>query len=257
MPETRNGTERRALQRSLPYEVPGRLPGMAPLDPADWILVDEAFAAQMALRETLLAERPAEVMALEEGARPAARELVDEVLAALDARPDYAVTQDTVIRPDGGKVALDAPHPMALLGRLVQQDFCLMEKRGDVHVMTAAILCFPASWTLAEKIGQPLVRIHAPVAEYDDMLARRVQRLFDGVRVGRPLWRANGLRYARPDLFAPMTEAEAARAAAPRDGPYLRSERQSLWRLPCSGAVAFGIHTFMLHAPRDAGSPAT
>jgi hypothetical protein len=56
-----------------------------------------------------------------------------------------------------------------------------MERRGDEHVLTAAVLCFPASWHLADKIGRPLTTIHVPVKVYDETLARRVQRLFDGV----------------------------------------------------------------------------
>ena len=38
------------FQKSTPYEVSAqsRLPGIAPLDPADWLMVDDAFGAQMA-----------------------------------------------------------------------------------------------------------------------------------------------------------------------------------------------------------------
>lgn len=236
------------LQEKLPYEVTERLPGTFPLDPANWILVDDAFAAQMAERETLLRECPGRVWQMEEAARPAAEELLGAVLAALRQRSDYVVTADAVTRPDGAVVALDGREPLVLLGHLVQQDFCLLEKRGEEHVLTGAILCFPANWTLAEKFGHPLIRIHVPVPNYDEMLAKRVQRLFDGVQAGRPLWRANHLRYADPTLFAPMSERLTREERHPRVGAYFRSERQSLWRLPDSGAVAFGIHTFMVRA---------
>ncbi|WP_010139037.1 heme-dependent oxidative N-demethylase family protein [Oceanicola sp. S124] len=237
------------LQSGLPYAPPERLPGMAPLDPADWILVDDAFAAQMALREQLIAGRRDRVIALQDEARPAAEELLDEVLAALRQRPDYAVAAGQVTRPDGACVPLDRGDPLATLGRLVQQDFCLLEKRGEEHVLTGAVLCFPANWTLAEKFGHPLIRIHVPVPEYDEGLARRVQRLFDGVQAGRPLWRANCLVYADPGLHVPMSETLTRAERHPREGAFLRSERQSLWRLPRSGAVAFGIHTFMIRRP--------
>ena len=249
-----NLTTREILQAGLPFEVPARLPGVAPLDPADWILVDEAFGAQMGEREALLTSHPDKVLACDPAARPAAEELLAEVLEALRARPDYEVGNSHVTRPDGVRVPMasgtdPAPEaPLALIGRLVQQDFCLMEKRGDEHVLTGAVLCFPASWTLAEKFRQPLLRIHVPVPVYDEMLARRVQRLFDGIQPGRPLWRANHLRYAAPTLFAPVSESAPPAQRHPEDGAYIRSERQSLWRLPESRAVAFGIHTFMIRA---------
>ena len=36
------------LQTHLPYDMsPKPLPGIAPLDPDDWIMVDDAFAAQV------------------------------------------------------------------------------------------------------------------------------------------------------------------------------------------------------------------
>ena len=57
----------------------------------------------------------------------------------------------------------------------------LLEKPDGAaeHVLTGAILCFPSNWTLAQKFGMRLARIHLPVERYDEAVARRVQRLFD------------------------------------------------------------------------------
>ena len=240
------------LQKTLPYSPwadpqLSRLPGIRPLDPADWLVVDEAYGAQMAERDRLLAELPGKVHALDEGARPAARELLDTVLAHLAARGDFEVGQGAVTRPDGVRVPLDRDAPLMTAARLVQEDLCLMEKRGEAqeHVLTGAALCFPASWTLAEKFMRPLIRIHRPVAPYDEGVARRVQRLFDGLAPGRALWRANAHLYEDPALFQPRAEA-APRREAEGLAPYLRSERQCLLRLPRTGAVVFSIHTYML-----------
>ena len=46
------------------------------------------------------------------------------------------------------------------------------------HILTGAVLCFPSSWTLSEKLGKPLLRIHMPVASYDSQMGARVQRMF-------------------------------------------------------------------------------
>ena len=241
------------LQTTLPYTPWAdprmrRLPGIQPLDPADWLVQDEAYGPQMAARDRLIAQARDKVHALDPGAEPAAQETLDTVLAQLEGRPGHAVTADSVTRPDGVTVALDRDDPLATAGRLVQEDLCLMEKRGgDEHLLTGAVLCFPAGWTLSEKFMRPMLRIHAPVVQYDADIARRVQRLLDGIRAGRPLWRANAHYYDDPALFAPQPE-NAPRSKREGAGAYIRSERQCLLRLPRSGAVLFSIHTFMLRA---------
>ena len=221
-----------------------RLPGIMPIDPGDWLRADEAFAGQMAERDRLIAGRPEAVHALAPEALPAARELLERVLGELAGRPGYALGATAVIRPDGAEVALDRDAPLLTLGRLCQEDFCLLQQRDGEHVLTGAILCFPASWTLAEKFGRPLVAIHDPVPAYDADIARRVQRLFDAIRVGQGLWRANALLYDDPALFHPRREAAPRRVST--SGAYLRSERQCLVRLAQSGAVVFSIHTYLL-----------
>ncbi len=237
------------LQERLPYApwMEGRtwrLPGIVPAEPEGWLLRDEAFAAQMAERDRLIAGRPALVHDLLEAGRGAAEELCALVLARLRADAGYRVGADAVLRPDGVEVALDAGAPLLTLGRLVQEDLCLMQPRGDEHVLTGAVLCFPASWTLAQKIGKPLTGIHVPVPHYDEGMARRVQRLFDAIRVGQPLMRFNALIYDDPTLHQPRREGEAR--PRPVEKIYLRSERQVLMRLPQTGAVLFSIHTYVV-----------
>jgi hypothetical protein len=239
-----------AHHRSLPFAPwtdarTRRLPGVLPVAPNDWLRVDEAYAAQMALRDRLIAETPDLVHAILPEALPAARELLDLVLMQELPRLGFAVADDHVIRPDGARVAIDRDAPLMTLGRLCQNDFCLHLRQGDEHVLVGAILCFPSSWTLAEKIGRPLSRIHAPVAAYDDDIARRVQRMFDAIRPEQALWRANALIYADAELFHPRTEAN--RRARPADGRgFVRSERQCFVKLTRSGAVVFSIHTYLL-----------
>lgn len=239
-----------ALQSRLPFAPwtdprRRRLPGIQPLDPADWLLLDDAFAGQMAERDRLIAAVPEAVHALLPEAGGAAAELLARVLDELRRLPGYTVSAAVVTRPDGVSVPVDPERPLLTLGRLVQEDFCLLERRGSVHVLTGAILCFPAGWSLAEKLGRPLPSIHAPVADYDADLAARVQRLFDAIRPERPLWRANVLAYADPALFAPRSECDP-RPTPSGHGAFVRSERQCLVRLPRSDAVVFSIHTVVV-----------
>jgi hypothetical protein len=130
---------------------------------------------------------------------------------------------------------------METIGRLVQQDFCVLTKVGTEHVLQAAVLCFPASWSLAEKIGKPLIAIHEPVDQYDDMQAKKVQNMFDLMRPEQSLWRANMLVYSNPDLFQPRRENNRRNLTG--DRRWARVERQSLRKLPKTNAIIFGIHT--------------
>ncbi len=225
-----------------------RLPGMLPCGAEDWLREDEAFAGQMAERDRLIAERLPFVHAVLPEGRAAADELYAAVLEVLARRAGYAVGAHEVRRPDGVVVPLDADAPLVTLGRLVQEDLCLMEKQGAESVMTGAVLCFPASWTLAQKIGKPMTGIHKPVHHYDEDIARRVQRLFDMVRVGQPLERYNALVYDDPALHNPRLEFDRRPYAVAR--LYMRSERQCILRLPQTGAVVFSIHTHIVPMDR-------
>ncbi len=219
---------------------PRPLPGVAPAAADDWVRVDETYARQMARREELLDRARADVLWMGADALDAAQEVLTEALAILP-RLGFAVGPEIVRCPDGRRVTLRREDPLGTLGRLVQEDICILEKRRDEHVLTAAVLCFPASWRLADKAGRPLGAIHDPVAAYDADLARRVQRLFDGVRPGRPLWRHNRLLYADPELHQPWR-------SGPDDAPaaYLRSERQCILRLARTRAVVFSIHSYVV-----------
>lgn len=221
-----------------------RLPGTLPLTDSHWTLVDDAFATQMAERDRLIGESPDRVHTLLDRARPAARELYDTVLGALQSRDGYRLSQGSMQRPDGTEIALDDAAPLLTLGRLVQEDLCLLEKEGEEHILTGAVLCFPAGWTLSQKLGRPMTQIHAPVESYDPDIARRVQRMFDAIRPEQPLWRANSLIYDDATLHQPRLEG------VPRPKPvaktYARSERQCLVRLPQTKAVVFSIHTYVV-----------
>ncbi|MDT8343496.1 MAG: DUF3445 domain-containing protein [Thermohalobaculum sp.] len=232
----------------LPFMDPRTIhaPGIMPLDPADWLTVHDDYAPQMAYRERLMAERPEVVLAtLPEGEAPAG-ELLAMVLAALDAHPAWQVAGDTVRRPDGAEIRIDPARPMETMGRLVAEDLCLMlpDAAAGEYRLVAAVLCFPSRWLLAEKLGRPLTAIHDPVPDYDADLARRVNRMFEAIRPGRPLMRVNWTVHAVPELHLPRGLSDRLVAETGIAGPfYLRTERQTLVRLPQTGAVCFGIKT--------------
>lgn len=236
------------LNQTIPYNPlsPKPLPGVSPLRIDDWLRVDETYQEQLAEKERLVSEQREKVLTLSPQAMPAAQELLELVLEDLRRKAGFQVGDDIVICPDGRRVVLTRTDPMLVLSKLTQEDFCILEKQEDEHVLTGASLCFPASWLLAEKFMQPLVGIHVPVASYDENIARRVQRLFDGVRVDQPLWRFNALWYADPALHQPRTAHARRDERFAHSAKYMRSELQTIRRLPKTNAVVFGIHTYVL-----------
>lgn len=233
----------------LPFMDPRmvRRPGLMPLDPGEWATLHADFAAQMAYRDRLAAERREAVIAMAPEGREAAGELLAMLLDHLAARAEWAVGEGSVTRPDGVAVPVDATDPMGTVARLVADDLCVLvpDPGAGEYRLAAAALCFPSRWSLAEKMHRPLTAIHDPVPDYDDELAKRVNRVFEALRPGRPVWRANWTVHASPELFQPLGVdiKLAGRGHAAGDGVYLRTERQTLTRLPATGAVAFGIKT--------------
>ncbi|MEM0945855.1 MAG: DUF3445 domain-containing protein [Pseudomonadota bacterium] len=222
-----------------------RLPGTQLADPDAWVQVDDAYAGQMRLRNQLISEQRGDVLALLPEAKAAAAELYDMGLSRLSRMEGFAIGAKTAMCPDCKQIVLKRSDPLGTLGRLIQEDLCILQKLGGSteHILTGAVLCFPAGWTLAEKIGRPLGRIHAPVARYHQV-GPRVQRMLDGLKPGRPVWRANAHFYDDPTLFAPRTETDARNEAV--SGRFVRSEYQVLFRLPVTGAIVFSIHTYVV-----------
>jgi len=237
------------LQSSFPYDPLERrpLPGIAPLDPDKWLWIDGAYTGQIGEKKRLLEKRRSEVLMQDSVANDACEELLEVVLAhLLRDHSGFSREGSQITCPDDRVVSAQGA-PLEVLSQLVQEDFCVLQKLPgqEEHILTAGLLAFPASWRLSDKFMQPLTLIHVPVDSYDVNIARRVQRLFDGIQAGRPLWRYNALWYQDATLHQPRSAGET-RPFCDSGASYLRSERQTLLRLPQTQAVVFGIHTFVV-----------
>jgi hypothetical protein len=243
------------MARYLPFlDGPWRLAmGIKTLEPAEWIEVDDRFAAQLAERRRLLDQRRADVLAGLPESAPGQRELLQLLLDHLPERfPEH-------YRRSGGRIenrttgesfeiAAWEDAPLELAGRLVQEDLCLMQRGEAGYRLVAAALCFPAHWRLSDKLGRLLDAIHGPVPGFGARLAPTVDRFFASIQVARPVWRVNWSLVDQPTLFLPPEHRGHPRPiSTERAGAelWLRVERQTLRRLPGSGAVAFGIHTYV------------
>ncbi|MBD3624336.1 MAG: DUF3445 domain-containing protein [Rhodobacteraceae bacterium] len=227
----------------LPFTDPhkGRPPGLFPLPAGDWTEADGAFAPQMALRDRLIAEYPGLVTLALPEASDALAETVSALSDHLSRCPGYILRGDSLVRPDG--VCLRLAPSAGTLGRLTQEDWLILQHPADggEAVLTAGALCFPAHWNLPDKLGKPLSRVHDPVPGYADTLAARVNRVFSALHPDRPLQRLNWSLASTPHLHCPRPQGRRT-GEAPH---YLRVERQTLRRLPRTGAIVFGVKTYL------------
>lgn len=197
-----------------------------------WLLADDARDMELALKHRLFDERRDVVFGALPSADPASAELLAEVIAWLDG-------QGLAHHPPD-----PAEHPLAAAAQLVQDDLCLMVHRdGDWHFDGGAV-CFPSVWRMRDRLGQPTLALHERVPHYDT-LTDRVDRFFDRLQPGRVVWRRNWSFKPYPHLHVPAskTELPAGGHRVSGDGaPYwLRTERQTLRKLPQSGAIVFVI----------------
>lgn len=226
---------------------------LRPLDPAEWTRPDGLLEEQLAEKDRLIAERRAEVTAQLPGSEPGQAELLSRLAAYLPERYPAIYRHDDGVMRIGGlrRVSLASLPAIETAGRLTQEDFCLMQSPGEgqPYRLTAASLCFPTRWRLADKLGKPMQAIHGPVPLYAEKMGRQVDRFFQHLKADKPVWRINWSLIDDPALFQPtghgLTEED------PRFQPetigenvWFRFERQTLVRLPETGAIVFGIRIY-------------
>lgn len=215
-----------------PTGPPWHAMGLARIDEADWLLPDEHRSAQLAIRRSLVASRRDAVVATVGDVAPASAEVLDAVLA-----------WERVHRPDLAEVPVDDEEPLVAAGLRVQEDLVVMVPRGGRYHLDAAIVCFPSHWRLGDKVGGSAADVHGPVPGYEAELAERVDRFLDRIRPGVLVARRNWSVHGSDELYAPVPPASPPPIEVDRVplALWLRSERQTLRRLPESGAVLFTI----------------
>jgi dimethylamine monooxygenase subunit A len=135
----------------------------------------------------------------------------------------------------------------------------MLPGRDRVWRLVAAAVCFPTRWEMPPKLGQDLHELHGPVAHYDRELRRAVDSFFERLTPGTGKWRNNWNVVDDAERFQPRSRNQYARSGPhPIDEVperiWLRVERQTLVRLPTTGAVVFGIrvHQHPLSSIADA-----
>lgn len=227
--------------RHRPYDGSARpfTISMRPLDPARWFEPDEHSARDLAEKAALLRDDRDAVFRAVTGSEHAQAEslaLLVEYLAKQYPRETSAAT-------------FAGEPPLMQAARLVQDDLCILQHLDGAWHLTAAALCFPSSWSLAEKIGQPMSIIHEDVPDFAGQMASRVKRIFDNLKPDMPVERFNWSIYGDARLRHPETsvapEERFPLGAELLQRAHIRVERQTLRKLPTTGAILFTIRIYV------------
>ena len=81
----------------------------------------------------------------------------------------------------------------------------MAEVDGELRFVSG-VVCFPQRWTIGEKIGMNMERIHDPVPRFNKQLGRSVGGFMSRLAPKKPFWRINWAVSDNPDLFQPVAE---------------------------------------------------
>ena len=184
----------------------------------------------------------------------------------LQPEPDLAArAQGFAEWPEGVQLTPEVEAPgrelaamLGINGALVEaalahhEDMCLLAKRpeDDQYRLIGAAVAWPSDWHPKDKIGLPLRALHAPIAGYEEQLATGVDRFMDTLKPGAIYGRCNWFVAAtgkRRWLAAGDPQTQFAHVTAENAGEtlFVRSERQTLRRLPQTGAILFTIGIYV------------
>jgi len=230
--------------------------GLSPLDAQRWIETDADLPRYHAHKLAQRARLGDHCYRALPDSRDAQRELAGLLWAHLTHDQDdlYRGCDDGTLLFQPAALHLPAPdaEPLWECSLWLADDLVIMQEIAGRYHLTAASLCSPSDWLLEEKFARPLAEIHAPIPGFEAELAPRVDRFFQRLRPGRPVVRHNWSLQAGCELCRRPPQNEVTESAA---RVFYRSERQTLTRLPQSGAVAFTIRVYLHPLERLADTP--
>ncbi|MBI1348964.1 DUF3445 domain-containing protein [bacterium] len=166
-------------------------------------------------------------------------ELLEAAVAIRETLRLLSVSEGVVPEPQLSATG-DAPLQ---LGQTYEPDAVWLapDAAGDVRLV-GGVVCFPSSWSLPDKLGQPLSQVHAVVPGLNATLGRPIdsflRKLVPGDVWRRENWGLSGDDRRNHHPCCPRTPLEIC----PRvDQVWIRIEHQLLLKLPQSGGILFGI----------------
>ena len=201
--------------------IPKFEPGLSPIPSTEWLTPDTEADTWLRDKCLILKMMRANVVG---GALDG--EAAEELLAL-------------IIEATGRVPNQNMPTALEEAASLVSDDLCILEAaRPNDWRLIAGVLCAPTYWTLPERIGLDLGALHSPVPGGDPELAARVGRIFSGLKPDVILERFNWTVQASDKRHTPDRPSAVNKHI---DDLHLRVERQTIRKLPQTGALVFTI----------------
>ncbi|KAK5103563.1 hypothetical protein LTS08_002980 [Lithohypha guttulata] len=231
---------------------------LAKMDTDYWLELEKTYRSRIVQRRALYAEHGESVLQSLPGSELACKELMEMSLQFLCARyPQYfslcPSTSDPRKTVFENKIlsttqVVQEKHPLLVLLDNVPEDFAIMLRRPSdgYYVFRAGIICSAIGWNVGTKINKQLHEIHAPIPDYKERMQFSMDRYFTKKPTNKPIQRTSwGLEVDEPLYMPPGDPHEKYRDFQCPDVSlervHLRTDHQTLRRLPLSGAVVFNF----------------
>ncbi|CAF1448009.1 unnamed protein product [Didymodactylos carnosus] len=240
--------------------------GIRPVDWDDWIELDNQWTHYHTEKHARLAsERASQLCKTAPEAQEAALEtmkllsqyLVDRYPSLFEF--EFSSKEKQIrIKTTGEIYPIHSDDPLKYAALLIEDDLALMIEGpdGQYYLRGGAIL-LPGFWRLEDKFNMPLAKIHTSgdVPKFREKLQGSMERFFQKMTPERPVARNN--YFIQTDEHLAWSTSigsedtfgigwEHAEPNPPIENIRFRSERQTLRRLPRSGAILFTIRTYFI-----------
>lgn len=161
----------------------------------------------------------------------------------------------------------EGEDPMLIAAKLVQDDLAIMIESDDgQYILKAGAIILPGFWKLEDKYMTTLEQIHTSgeVPKFREKLQSPMEKFFIRLTCDKPVVRNNYFLQTDDELgwstsigeeFGGKVGWYTADEATDVSKIHFRSERQSLRRLPKTGAIMFTVRTYFLPIVEMAKEP--
>ncbi len=226
--------------------------GLSQIATTDWLEAEPDLGRYLAEKQHLLETKRDAIFRATEDSLDAQNEALGMITRHLaECHADvYRLSGDTMTMA-GRSVDLadETMPPLMRAGLMIADDLAILVKHDGHWHLAAGFIAFPSSWSLTEKAGRPMDEVHADVPGFQGGTrnAAMVTRIFDNLKPDLPAERFNWSFKGSDALAMPVSKHRAEdpfRPVRPIGENFLRVERQTLRRLPETGAIIFTVKIY-------------
>ncbi|KAE8148872.1 hypothetical protein BDV25DRAFT_168191 [Aspergillus avenaceus] len=249
------------------------------VDANDLILFDNTYVERISLRCSLLQQHREDVIGVTDISNTQIQTSIKELYNYLFAyylptrypsifhtyqdEKRTAITKNLITNqtfPAAADKSIPIQSALETICQNIDEDFFILlpddphNPEETTYTLKSYSACFPSGFKPIDKLGKKLADIHGPVPGYKAKLQKSMDRFFAKLQPGRFVKRVNwGITvdeelYSNFDKSGPAFEGKLKAMTLEEldlDKAFLRCERQTLHRLPASGAIVFAFHTYL------------